>query len=257
MATPRKNPPKTPQKPSDEPEPTPVRRMGRTDAARFLGLSLSSIKRLEKEGELVPDDIDADKQRWYEVSTLEAYRAERAGLPNPEAEKIVATIDAAASQADKSAKHVERTLALIFEPSETLLMLLKELLAESRASEKELRAENLALLTQIRDILKDQRKEDIEEKIAERKAQQRDMALAMVRDAIPLVIAQLTGSKAAGQIMSLVRSMTPEQLSILLRSGLLTPEQVQSLTLVLTSDQKSALASQADTSSEEKAEESD
>lgn len=251
MATPRKNPPKTPEKPSDGPEPVPAKRMGRTDAARFLGVSLSTIKRLEKEGEIEPDYIDADKQRWYEVSTLEAFRAERAGMPSPEVEKVVATIDAAASQADKSAKHVERTLSLIFEPSETLLMLLKELVAELRADNKDLRAENLALLTQLRDILKDQRQEDLEEKIAERKAQQRDMAIGMVRDAIPLVVAQLTGSKAAGQIMSLVRSMSPEQLSILLKSGLLTAEQVQALTLVLTSDQKTALASQPDTSGEE------
>lgn len=250
MATPRKNPPKTPQKPSDEPEPAPLKMMGRTDAARFLGVSLSTIKRLEKEGELVADKIDDEKQRWFEVSTLEAYRAERAGMPSPEVEKVVATIDAAASQADKSAKHVERTLALIFEPSETLLMLLKEICSELRKENAELRAENLQLLTQLRDILKDQRQEDIQEKMNERKAQQRDMALGMVRDAIPLVVAQLTGSKAAGNVMTMVRTLAPEQLGILKQSKLLTDEQWAALESLLTSDQRSALASQAGTSEE-------
>lgn len=255
MATPRKNPPKTPQKPSDGPDPAPASRMGRTDAARFLGISLSSIKRLEREGELTPDHIDDQKVRWYEVNTLEAYRAERAGLPSPEVEKVIATIDTAASQADKSAKHVERTLGLVFEPSETLLMLLKELLAECRAENKDLRAENLALLTQLRDILKDQRQEDLEARIAERKAQQRDMAIAMVKDAIPLVMAQLGG--AGGKVAGLIHSLTPEQLALLIQSGLLTAEQSLALKAVLTKDQLAGLASQPDTSEEGKAAESD
>lgn len=254
MATPRKTQSKTPEKPSDGPDPVPSKTYGRTDAARFLGISLSSIKRLEKEGELVPDGKDARGHHWYEANTLEAYRASKAGLPPPEVEKVIATIDAANSSADKSAKHVERALGLVFEPSETLLLLLKELLAECRAENKDLRAENLGLLTQLRDILKDQRQEDLDARIAERKAQQRDMAIAMVRDAIPLVVAQLTGSKAAGQIMTLVRSMTPEQIAILLKSGLLTEKQAESLRLVLTSDQKIALSKLADTSEEEKPE---
>lgn len=242
MATPSKNPQKSP------PE-SPIQRYYRTDAARYMGLTLSSIKRLEKEGILTPNKDDKG-QHWFELSDLEAYRAERAGMPSPEVEKIVATIDSAASQADKSARHVERTLNIVLDPSESLLAMYQAECAALRGRCNELQGEVLVMLTQLREILKDQRQEDMQERDLERGARRKDMALAMVKDALPLIVSQI-GGKETGKLLSLVRSFTPQQLSILSASGLLTSEQVAALSTLLTTEQRSALSVQPDTSEEE------
>lgn len=249
MATP-------PKKPPAEAPTNPLNRLGRTDAARYLGVSLASIKRFEKEGLLSPTKDDKGVH-WFDMGELDAYRADKAGLPSPEVEKIVATIDGAVSQASKSGQHVERVLNIVLEPAESLLAMYQEECAALRTREASLQAELLTMLTQLREILKEQRQEDIKERELERSAKRKDMAIGMVKDAIPLVVSQLTGNKAAGQMMAVVRSFTPEQLAILGGSGLLTAEQLKALSLLLTAEQRASLSTPLDTSGEESPTEED
>jgi DNA-binding transcriptional MerR regulator len=239
-----------PKKPPTETPINPLNQLGRTDAARFLGVSLATIKRFEKEGILTPTKDDKGVHR-YDIGELEAYRAEKNGMPSPEVEKMVATIDSAASQANKASQHVERVLNIVLDPSESLLEMYKEECAALREQCAKLTTENLTMLAELRVILKEQRQEDIDERELERTAKRKDMAIGMVRDAIPLIVSQLTGNKAAGGVVKMVRSFTPEQLSILGASGLLTPDQLKDLTILLTEEQRSALSKQPDTSEEE------
>lgn len=247
MATPPKKPPKSPSE-------SPLTQLGRTDAARFLGVSLASVKRFEKEGVLTPAKDDKGVN-WFDMAQLEALRAERAGQPAPESETMIATIDSASVLAKESGKHTERILNLVLDPSESLLELYKETCKDLRAELVQVRGEYFELLKNMGDILKSQRQEDLEHYRIQIADKRKEQALGLVKQAVPLLIAQAGGNKQLGQLLGVFQSLQPEQLRILLGSGLLTQEQIQALTLVLTEDQQRALAEQPNTSEQETPEE--
>lgn len=247
MVTPRKTPAK-------EPSESPLSRLGRTDTARYLKVSLATIKRFEKEGILKPTK-DEHGHNWFDMPQLETLRAEREGLPAPETEVMVSTIDGAVMQAKDSGKHTERILGLVLDPGESLLKLYKETCKDLAEECKKWRDAHFELLTKMSEMLKSQRQEDIEQRRIELSDARKGQAIGLVKQAIPMLIAQAGGNKQLGQLLTFVQSLEPEQLRILLDSGLLTQAQVQALSLVLTEAQQSALAKPPNTSEQETPEE--
>lgn len=229
--------------------------MYRTDAARFLNVSLSTIKRFEKEGILIPTK-NKDGENYFDMPQLEALRAERNGQAAPETEAMIATLDNAASHSASSQKHVERLMNLVLDPANEALRFLKELLADVRAECDKLRSENFALLTKMADLLKAQRQEDIEQERVKLSDERKQQALGLVKSVVPMLIAQASGNKQIGNLLSFVQSLGADQLAVLRGSGLLSQEQVQALDMILTEDQRTALAQQVNSSAEETPEES-
>lgn len=240
MATPPKNPVR---KPLD----SQLAGLHRTDAARYLGVSLSTIKRFEKEGVLVPSK-DKDGTNWFDMPQLETLKAERNGQAGPETEAMVATLDTAASTSASSQKHVEKLLGLVLDPSHDALEFLRSLLADVRAECDKLRTENFALLTKMADLIKADRQEAIEEMRLKQSDARKGQALGLLKQAVPMIVAQAGGNKQLGQLLGFIQSLHPEQLRILMGSGLLTEDQLGTLTQVLSEVQKTGLAAPSDTS---------
>ncbi len=219
----------------------PLTKLRRTDTARYLGVSVASVKRFEKEG-MLEGAKDDKGVHWFDMGQIEALKAERAGLPPPDAAAMVATIDSATAQAKDSNKSLERVLNIVLDPSESLLQLYKETCKDLREELTKTRAELFELLGKMAEILKAQRQEDIEQYKAELSDKRKEQALGLVKQAVPMLIAQAGGNKQLGQLLSFVQSMHPDQLRILLDSGLLTPEQRRALDLVLSESQRAGLA---------------
>jgi len=247
MARPQKKPP---EKPIEDTEENPSKWPTRGGAARLLGYSLSSIKRLEREGKLTPIK-DNDGVHRFDPGMIEGLRLELGGKPPPETEAVIASIDGATTHARDSGRHLERVLGLVLNPSESLLDLYKQVCSDLREECIKLRAENFAYLTSMADMLKTQRQEDIEERKIALSDARKEQAIGLLKSAIPMIIAQAGGNKQVGQLLSFVHSLHPEQLNVLLTSGMLTADQAEVLSGVLTEAQKQALASPADTSDEE------
>lgn len=246
MATPKKTPRKSPpETPAD-----PTAKLGRTEAGLFLGLSLSSVKRLEREGLLVAEK-DAEGRHWFTVAQLQAFKAERGQDTGPETEAMLSTIDAAASHSKDSHKHVEKLLDLVLQPSHELLDLYKATCRDLADEVKRWRDQHFELLTKMSELLRNQRQEDLEQRRIELSDRRKEQALSLVKSAVPMLIAQAGGNKQLGLVLNLLQSLHPEQLRILSQSGLLTQEQWAALSAVLTSDQRDALAKPENTSSEE------
>lgn len=245
MATP-------PKSPLRKPPETQLSGLYRTDAARYLGVSLSTIKRFEKEQVLIPTK-NAQGENFFDMPQLEALKAERSGQVGPETEAMIATIDSAANQSASSQKHTERMLNIAMGPAETGLDFLKGLLADVRAECDKLRSENFALLTKMAELIKADRQEALEAKRIDTSDNRKQQAIGLLKQAIPLIIAQTGGDKRLGSLLGMIQSLHPEQLRILTGSGLLTAEQLGMLNQVLSEDQKSSLASPSDTSETETA----
>lgn len=233
----------------------PITKLRRSDAARYLGVSLASVKRFEKEG-LLHGEKDGKGVHWFDMGQIEALKAERAGQPAPESEALVATIDGAGTLAKEAGKHTERILNLVLDPAESLLELYRETCKDLRAELEKVRGEYFELLKSMGEILKAQRQEDLEQYRMQLSDKRKEQALGLVRQAVPLLIAQAGGNKQLGQLLTFVQGLHPDQLRILVGSGLLTESQLQALSLVLTEDQKRGLAEQQNTSAQETPEES-
>lgn len=241
---------KPPEKPIDNTEPDPRKWPTRGETARLLGYSLSSIKRLEKEQKLIPIKDDDGVHR-FDPGMIEGLRLELGGKPPPETEAVIASIDGATTHARDAGRHLERILGLVINPGESLLALYQATCKDLADEVVRWRNQHFELLTKLADMMKNQRQEDLEEKRLTLSDSRKDQALGLLKSAIPMIIAQAGGNKQLGHLLGFVHSLHPEQLRILLESGMLTQEQVSVLSQVLTADQKQALASQADTSDTE------
>lgn len=247
-----RTPKKTPDEPVKNTEATPDKWPTRGQAAQQLGLSLATIKRLEKEGELEATK-GADGIHRFDPAILEAFRVERGGKPAPETETMIATIDNASSQAKEAGKHTERLIGLVVDPAESLLSMYKEECAALRAYVKELSAENLTMNRELRDILKEAHERELATKVASAKIERANAALGMVKEAWPLLMAQLSG-KGGSELLKVVHSLHPDQVKLLFASGLLTAEQQSAFLRLLSQVQKEALSKPSDTSEEETSE---
>lgn len=243
MATPRKNQ-------SKKPPESPPDRMQRTAASRFLGVSLATVKRWEGEGKLVPT-VDEQGQHWFELAHLEKVKAENQGMTVHEPEVLVSTVDAATGQAKDAGRHTEKILGLVLNPSYDLLQLYKDTCADLRAELTKVREENFSMLTKMSEILKAQRQEDIEAERLKLSDMRKQQAFGLIKSAVPLLLAQASGNKQLGQLLNFVQGLEPEQLRILIDSGLLTAQQIEALKLALTESQLDGLAKPENTSGPE------
>src|SRR5207237_640517 len=126
-------------------------------------------------------------------------------------EAMVATIDTAGAMSVAAQKHIERMLNVSMGPAETGLEFLRAMLADVRAECDRLRTENFALLTKMAELIKADRQEALEEKRIDTSDNRKQQAIGLLKQAIPMIIAQVGGNKQLGSLLEFIQSLDAEQ----------------------------------------------
>lgn len=215
----------------------------RGEAAKFLGVSLSSIKRYEDQGLLNPvlDEQEVNRFRPSELHRLKEERTNGTVMATAEAANAVSegaakAIEATGGVVKSGERHVEKILGMIFEPHQVMLAMFAEENVRLRSRVTELETQQVEYWELLRKYAMEDRERTIAEKKEEAASRRKDQMVGMLQQFAPVLMQQIMSSPGG----ELANEIPTDKLCMLLSPhvDILSPEQKQKLLSLLSPEKR-------------------
>lgn len=199
----------------------------RAKAARLMGVSASTLRRMHQKGEVEAKRVEGEW--WFNVDGLEASKAEMSMGPE-------ALISASAELVRASQAHNEKLLALIATPMAKILDATAEENQRLRARIESLENKNSEMLSAAEAAASLAQERELARKEAEARIARGDKAFGILASFIPHIVSRIGAMKAPGDakaqaapIEALLSGITREQIENFVALDVLTNPQLDLL----------------------------